>query len=82
MFQVVKKTTKNVMSPKGVLLDFEEALAEGFVKVFPDAAVLADFFHFVSYHSNSFLFFFLTQNRYKPMLKPSRNLASRGGVKM
>lgn len=36
------------MSPKGVLLDFEEALSEGFVKVFPSAAVLADFFHFVS----------------------------------
>lgn len=35
------------MSPKGVLLDFEEALAEGFAKVFPDAATLCDFFHFV-----------------------------------
>lgn len=36
------------MSPKGVLLDFEEALSEGFVRVFPSATILADFFHFVS----------------------------------
>lgn len=53
----MKKTTKDVMSPKGVLLDFEEALSEGFVRVFPDAAVLADFFHFVcSIHSFALLF--------------------------
>jgi hypothetical protein len=44
------------MYPKGVLLDFEEALAEGFAKVFPDAAVLADFFHFVCYSLNSIPF--------------------------
>lgn len=46
-YRTVKKTTKGIMSPKGVLLDFEEALSEGFVRVFPYAAILADFFHFV-----------------------------------
>lgn len=50
------------MSPKGVLLDFEEALADGFVKVFPDAAVLADFFHFVSYCFSFYSYLFLILN--------------------
>ncbi len=35
------------MSPKGVFLDFEEALSKGFTNVFPTAAVYRDFFHFV-----------------------------------
>lgn len=35
------------MSPKGVLLDFEEALGQAFEHVFPCASVLGDFFHFV-----------------------------------
>ena len=35
------------MSPLGALLDFEEALSQGFEHVFPEAAVLNDFFHFV-----------------------------------
>jgi hypothetical protein len=35
------------MSPKGVLLDFEQALSQGFTRVFPKAAVYRDFFHFV-----------------------------------
>jgi hypothetical protein len=33
------------MSPLGVLLDFEKALVQGFENVFPEAAVLNDFFH-------------------------------------
>lgn len=47
LFQTIFKETKKLMSPKGVLLDFEEALSQGFVNVFPGAAVYRDFFHFV-----------------------------------
>jgi hypothetical protein len=36
-----------MMSPKAVLLDFEEALSEGFIKVFLNAAIQRDMFHFV-----------------------------------
>lgn len=46
-YRTIKKETKERMSPRGVLLDFEEALSQGFVKVFPEASVLADFFHMV-----------------------------------
>lgn len=35
------------MSPKEIHLDFEEALANGFSVVFPSAAILRDFFHFI-----------------------------------
>lgn len=35
------------MSPKEIHLDFEEALANGFSAVFPSAAILRDFFHFI-----------------------------------
>lgn len=35
------------MSPLGLLADFEEALAQGFEHVFPEASVFNDFFHFV-----------------------------------
>jgi hypothetical protein len=30
-----------------VYLDFEEALADGFTKVFPNTSVMRDFFHFM-----------------------------------
>lgn len=32
---------------QGVLLDFKEALAQGFEHIFPEATVLNDFFHFM-----------------------------------
>jgi hypothetical protein len=35
------------MSPKGVLLNFKEVLLQGFTRVFPEAAVYHNFFHFV-----------------------------------
>jgi hypothetical protein len=35
------------MLPKAVYLDFEQALADGFVKVFPGATPMKDFFHFI-----------------------------------
>jgi hypothetical protein len=35
------------MLPKAVYLDFEKALADGFVKVFPGATPMKDFFHFM-----------------------------------
>jgi hypothetical protein len=35
------------LRPKYCLLDFEEALAEGFHKAVPDVLVLHDFFHFI-----------------------------------
>lgn len=34
-----------MLAPLGVTLDFEEALADGFVRVFPTAIICADFFH-------------------------------------
>lgn len=46
----MKKATKEKMSPEGVVLDFEEALSQGFTNVFPGASVLCDFFHFVCLH--------------------------------
>jgi hypothetical protein len=45
--QTIKDAAKGMMSPKAVLLDFEEALSEVFVKVFPNASVHRDMFHFV-----------------------------------
>jgi hypothetical protein len=44
---MIHKATKKIMTPKGVLLDFEEALSQGFTRVFPKAAVYRDFFHYV-----------------------------------
>jgi hypothetical protein len=41
----VQKESKGLLAPTGVALDFEEALAEGFVRVFPNAVVCNDFFH-------------------------------------
>jgi hypothetical protein len=35
------------MLAKYCLLDFEEALADGFCKTFPDVTILNDFFHFI-----------------------------------
>jgi hypothetical protein len=35
------------MAPKTALIDFEEALTQGFEHIFPEASVLGDFFHFV-----------------------------------
>jgi hypothetical protein len=35
-----------MMNPKGVLLDFEEALGAAVRLVFPEAMVLRDYFHF------------------------------------
>jgi hypothetical protein len=35
------------MSPKEVHLDFEEALSAGFVRVFPNATPMKDFFYFI-----------------------------------
>jgi hypothetical protein len=34
-----------LLDPGGVALDFEDALSEGFVRVFPKAIVCGDFFH-------------------------------------
>jgi transposase-like protein len=39
--------SKGNIEPQGVYLDFEEALADGFTKVFPNASVRRDLFHFV-----------------------------------
>jgi hypothetical protein len=36
-----------VMAPKAALMDFKEALVQGFEHIFPEASVLGDFFHFV-----------------------------------
>jgi hypothetical protein len=41
--QTIKKVTKGLMKPQGMLLDFEEALSQGFTNIFPVASVLADF---------------------------------------
>ena len=35
-----------MLKPKYCLLDFEEALAEGFHKTFPDVIIFKDYFHF------------------------------------
>jgi transposase-like protein len=45
--QAVKKATKDNMFPQQVHLDFEEALSAGFLKVFPEATLMKDFFHFI-----------------------------------
>jgi hypothetical protein len=45
--QTIKDAAKGIMSPKAVLLDFEEALSDAFVKVFPNASVQRDMFLFV-----------------------------------
>jgi hypothetical protein len=43
--QLIHKESKNLLAPLGVALDFEDALAEGFVRVFPNVIICGDFFH-------------------------------------
>jgi hypothetical protein len=42
---LIQKESKGLLAPLGVALDFEDALAEGFVRVFPRAIICGDFFH-------------------------------------
>jgi hypothetical protein len=43
--QLVQKECKGLLAPARVALDFKDALAEGFVRVFPKAIVCRSFFH-------------------------------------
>lgn len=48
----MKRETKELMAPTGVLLDFEEALAKGFTNIFPGTTPFGDFFHFIQANLN------------------------------
>ncbi len=43
--QTIKKESKANISPKYCLLDFEEALADGFRSAFPGTVIAKDLFH-------------------------------------
>jgi hypothetical protein len=43
----MKKATNAMMDPKYLLLDFEQALSDGFQDVFPNVIITRDHFHFV-----------------------------------
>jgi hypothetical protein len=43
----MKKTTNSMMDPKYLLLDFEQALSDGFKDIFPNVIIARDCFHFV-----------------------------------
>ena len=45
-FQTIKVKTGNRLNPDGVLVDFEEALGDAFIEVFPSCSLWRDFFHF------------------------------------
>jgi hypothetical protein len=44
--QTIKNAAKGNMHPNAAYLDFEDALSDGFTKVFPSATIMRDFFHF------------------------------------
>lgn len=43
----MKKATNAMLDPKYLLLDFEQALSDGFQDVFPNVIIARDRFHFV-----------------------------------
>jgi hypothetical protein len=45
--KTIKGETDDMMSPLRAYMDFEEALAEALQKVFPNATICRDFFHFI-----------------------------------
>lgn len=45
ILQKIKELTNGRMDPTGCLLDFEEALASAWLRVFPKSSIMRDFFH-------------------------------------